>query len=288
MKRMLVPLDGSTLAEAILPAAAALARDHEAEILLIRALPSQGSPDKEVRAQEEAEAYLARIADELRRRGVTRVDRKVWYHDPAVAIADAARHNDADLVAMATHGRGGMSRLLFGSVAEGVVRQGRVPVLLVRGEPRWEAGGIGRILVPLDGSPLSEAVLPAVEGLAGPFDLAVVLLRVIEPLPSAAAVDLQSPEAEALFTVAVTESERYLAKTAETMEARGLRVRTLTRLGPVVDVIQRVSGEEEAGLIAMTTHGRSGLGRLLLGSVAERVLRTASLPVLLWKAPAPA
>jgi len=285
VKRILVPLDGSRLSEAIVPLAEALARDYDAELLLVRALRSLGTPEAEVHAQEEAEAYLRGIAGglEARRRPVTW---KVWYDEPDRAIADAARFNAVDLVAMSTHGRGGLTRLLFGSVAESLVRRAPAPVLLVRGELSWQPGGLGKILVPLDGSELSEAVLPVVAGLAGPFDLAIQLLRVIEPMPAYAAPEIPLARTEEIVRLQEDDAEGYLAKVGVPLEAKGCRVtRTIAR-GLPVDAIIRAASEGGAGLIAMSTHGRSGFGRLLLGSVAERVLRAAPVPVLLWKAPA--
>ena len=108
----------------------------------------------------------------------------VWYGDADQAIANAATRERADLIAMSTHGRSGLDRLRFGSVAEGVVRRAPVPVLLVRGMAAWDRGGIDRILVPLDGSEASEEVLPIVSCLAGPFDFEVQLLHVVEATQS--------------------------------------------------------------------------------------------------------
>jgi nucleotide-binding universal stress UspA family protein len=285
VNRILVPLDGSRLSEAILPLAEALARDYDAQLLLLRALRSQALTEAEIAAQEDGERYLAAMSDTLRARGVPGVEWKVWYDEPARAIADAASYSGVDLVTMSTHGRGGLSRLLFGSVAESLVRMAPVPVLLVRGELTWTRGEIGRILVPLDGSELSEAVLPVVERLAGPFDFAVDLLCVVEPIPGAAAVALPV-QARELLNLRTAEAEQYLGKIAAALEAKGLRVRTEVREGSAVDAIHRAAREARAGLIAMSTHGRSGLGRLLLGSVAESVLRGAEVPILLWRASA--
>jgi nucleotide-binding universal stress UspA family protein len=284
MNRILVPLDGSRLSEAAVPLAKALARDHEADVILLRALRARPSAEAEVEAQKEAEAYLATMAERLRARGLPRVSWKVWYDDPARGIADAARYNRADLIVMSTHGRGGVSRLLMGSVAESLVRQTAVPVLLVRGELAPPPRALGRILVPLDGSELGEAVLPVVERLAGPFDFAVDLLRVVEPLPGAAMAEVPI-RVEELDRVAIAEGERYLDKVAGALEGKGLRVRCQVEKGLPVEVIHRHAREAGIGLIAMSTHGRSGLGRLVLGSVAELVLRSAEVPVLLWKAP---
>jgi nucleotide-binding universal stress UspA family protein len=285
VKRILVPLDGSRLSEAVLPLAEALARDYEASLLLVRALRPAGSPEAEVEAQETAEAYLRTMAADLTGRGRA-VDWKVWYDDPARAIADAARYNGVDLIAMSTHGRGGLGRLMLGSVAEAVVRQAPVPVLLVRGELTAAPGSLGKVLVPLDGSELSEGVLPVAVGLAGPFDLAVELFRAVEPIPAYAAAELTAGRSEAILREEEAGAREYLAKRATRLEARGLRVARSVMPTPAVDGIVRRAREGGAGLIAMTTHGRSGVSRLLFGSVAERVLRAAPVPVLLWKAPA--
>jgi len=285
VKRILVPLDGSRLAEAILPVAKALARDYEADLVLVRALRPLGSAETEVVAQEDAETYLRRMARRLDARGLP-VTWKVWYDEPARAIADAARFNEVDLIVMSTHGRGGLNRLLFGSVAETLVRQAPVPVLLVRGVLSWRPGALGRILVPLDGSERSEAVLPVVERLAGPFDVAIELLRAIEPIPPYAAAELTSSITGDIGQLQREDAEAYLAKVAAPLEAKGCRVKSGVALGLAVDAIIHAAQEGKVGLIAMSTHGRSGIGRLLLGSVAERVLRAAPAPVLLWKAPA--
>jgi len=283
MKRILIPLDGSSLAEAVVPVAGALARDYEAEILLLRALPIKRSADEEAEAQQAAEEYLARVGEDLRRRGLSAVEWKVWYNEPAQAIVDAATYNEIDLVTMATHGRSGLGRLFLGSVAESVVRRLTVPVLLVRGEPSAEPGAIGRILVPLDGSEASEAVLAVVAGLAGPFDFTIDLLHVVEPLTPAALAEVGS-QADELLRRRYAEAETDLARLAGRLEARGLRVRWTARLGLAAEAIQEYADREKIGLIAMTTHGRSGLGRLFLGSVAEQILRAARVPVLLLKA----
>lgn len=280
LSRLLVPLDGSTLAEAVLPVAERLAHDHEAEIILLEVLESQGTRETELDMERQAGSYLQRTVDSIRRRGLGRVRACVWYGDAHQAIANAATRERADLIAMSTHGRSGLDRLRFGSVAEGVIRRAPVPALLVRGIAAWDRSGIDRILVPLDRSAASEAVLPIVSCLAGPFDVGIELLHVVEPT-----LPLAGREAGEK-SVHETEVEGYLAKVAALLEARGLRVRATVRAGFPAEVIPTVTAETKSGLVAMSTQGRSGLGRLFLGSVAERVLRSVSVPVLLWKPPA--
>ncbi len=281
LKRILVPLDGSDLAEAILPVVARLARDHEAEVVLLEVLAGQRTREAEHEVERQAGGYLEKAGASLRGQGLRRVQWRVWYGEADQAIANATAREQADLVAMSTHGRSGLDRLRFGSVAESVVRRAPAPVLLVRGVAAWDRGGIGRILVPLDGSEASEEVLPIVSCLAGPFDIEVLLLHVVEATQSlpgspAGAKGGRDSETEA----------GYLARVAAPLQARGLRVSTTVRAGLPAEVIPAVTAETKCGLVAMSTHGRSGLGRLFLGSVAERVLRSVSVPMLLWKPPA--
>lgn len=289
MERILIPLDGSTLSEAIVPLAAALARDHGAELLLFRAVRGRTATDPALFEPEvrigEAEVYLHGIAETLQASGLSRVHRIVMYGDatPDQMITETARRHAVDLIAMGTHGRGGLGRLLLGSVAESVVRQAPAPVLLVRGQPAWGRGAITKILVPLDGSELSAAILHIVARVAGPLDLAMALLQVVEPLSPTAMGEVAGRWHE-VMALRRADAEQYLSKIAGDLEARGLRVECAVRTGSAVEAIQAYAREQRIGLIAMSTHGRTGLGRLFFGSVAESVLRHATVPVLLWKA----
>jgi len=140
-----------------------------------------------------------------------------------------------------------------------------------------------RALVPLDGSELAETIIPFLVEIAGPLDMSVALLRVVEPVPptvieASRHVEVENVEAR------LKDAEEYLAPLAATLRARGVGVTCLVRRGqPVSDEIVAAAREAGADLIAMTTHGRSGLGRLLFGSVAEAVLRQAHLPVFLLR-----
>jgi nucleotide-binding universal stress UspA family protein len=139
-----------------------------------------------------------------------------------------------------------------------------------------------RILVPLDGSRTAEAILPFVLEIAGPLDIEVTLLRVVVPIPPSVVegsrhVVVEDTEARR------AEAERYLDSLAAELRDRGVRVRTVVRRGDPVTEIASAARELEVDLVAMTTHGRSGLGRLLFGSVAEAVLRSTDLPVLMMR-----
>jgi nucleotide-binding universal stress UspA family protein len=136
---ILVPLDGSALAEAALPKAVELAEVSGAHILLLRAAQAQTLPgvdptEAQVRVVSEAEAYLAEIQKRLARQGHVKVETAVWYGPAAYAIVEAARVRKADEIVMTTHGRSGLGRLLLGSVAESVLRGTTTPILLLRAE----------------------------------------------------------------------------------------------------------------------------------------------------------
>lgn len=137
MKRLLVPLDGSPLAETILPVAEEWAKEEQAEVVLLRAVPAPATPGgegaaAEAKTPEDAEAYLETVAERLARRGIERVRWGVSHEPPAAAIIEAAAREGVEMIAMATHGRSGLGRLLLGSVAAGVLRTAPAPVLLFK------------------------------------------------------------------------------------------------------------------------------------------------------------
>ena len=143
-KIILVPLDGSRLAEGALDTAIGYARDG-ATVVLLRAAEAHGTPfadpaEAQVAAIREAEDYLAGVAARIRRAGATDVETSVWYGPPVEAITDAAKYRKADLIVMSTHGRSGLGRLVLGSVAESVLRATSTPILLLRpATPEWAA-----------------------------------------------------------------------------------------------------------------------------------------------------
>jgi len=284
--KILVPLDGSTLAEAAIDMAIDLAAGAPVTLSLLRAaeartLPGADPTDMEVHVVREAEDYLASVRDRLAQRGITDVDTSVWYGQAAPAIPEAARLKKADLIVMSSHGRSGLGRLILGSVAESVLHITTVPLCIVRTStmPSTYRG----VLVALDGSPEAETILPLVIKIASTLNLEVTLVRVNVPVrptvvEGAAWTVLDDPEVERI------DAEEYLAPLAVDFRRAGIRVKTEVRRGPAAEEIVKAASESNADLLAMTTHGRSGLGRFFLGSVAETVLRTSTLPVLLMRA----
>ena len=287
-KRVLVPLDGSSLAERALPFARALARLVHGDLILTRAV-SPGATGRDPLAAElhdvsDAEEYLERLG------GGYQVDMTIEHSaargEPASEIAQVARSRGADLVVMATHGRSGVSRLLLGSVASSLLRQLSLPMLLVRAGlelPRWEKG-LQRILVPLDGSDFARTNLSKVAELAKAANARVVLLHVIPPTPPELTVYqmVSLPEAEDEQAI----SDRALASLSEAatpLNRLGVALETEVVFGPPAKCIAAAASEHACDLIAMTTHARTGLNRLVLGSVADEVLRAADVPLLVLR-----
>jgi nucleotide-binding universal stress UspA family protein len=166
-ERILVPLDGSALAEMALPKALELLSDGPgATLILLRAaeastLPGSDPIDAQVGVVREAECYLAAVADRLAENGITRVVRSVWYSSPAKAIVEAARVRRADLIVMSTHGRSGLRRALRGSVAESVLRRTRTPILLVSANGAVEVAKRGDTARESDGRTVEHAMSSA-------------------------------------------------------------------------------------------------------------------------------
>jgi nucleotide-binding universal stress UspA family protein len=279
---VLVPLDGSELAERALPALELLHRAGAERVWLVRVLDQQ---DDEADASE----YLATLASRLRGGGVV-VETIVARGEPAEAILTQARQVQADVLVMATHGRSGLGRMLYGSVAGSVLERTPVPVLLNRA---WESqvvpsgDGAQRLLVPLDGSKRGEAVLPVVAQVAtSPLEAEVVLLRVVEPpqqrltgwVPGVVYSDVGSEAEQA-------EAQAYLEavgrRLADEYGLSGPRIEDDVRVGRSIDAILDAARVHRCTLVCMVTRAQSGLGGMIVGTVTDGVLRRGSNPLLL-------
>lgn len=292
INKVLVPVDGSDFAEEALPLAIGLARRAEAEIHLARVhiargLPyyealSEPDPEEDARIRAEEEAALRRAAERIEAEGVTA---RVELLDGGItdALAEYIDAAEIDIVVMTTHGRGGLSRAWLGSVADRLVRTSSAPVLLVRpGETKpVEAEGLNEILIPLDGSALSESVLGPATQLAALADARIVLLQVYlygVPLGQAATMASAGERAPKATTV-------YLENVAKDLRAAGFEVETIavTDYMPAPAILD-LTAKRGSSLIALATHGRGGLSRIALGSVTDKVMRGAPVPVLVKRA----
>lgn len=284
VQQIMVPLDGSALAEQALPSAELLATRTKAQIIVLRAAYARSFPgvdptEAQVRIVREAEEYVEKVAGHLRERGLS-VDTAVPYGTAGEAIVEAAERRGADLIVMTTHGRSGLGRWVYGSVADHVLRTSTCPVLLLRAAtaPSADTSVPETIVAPLDGSAVAEAVLPWVTELAHLFLAKVVFLRAVEPPWPHEGGSLQ---AAAALEAAEAEARAYLHSVAERLRADGIELVYEVRAGLPAAVITGYARTIRAQLIVMATHGRSGLSRLVYGSVAEQVLRDAPAPVLL-------
>lgn len=277
---VLVPLDGSELSDSILPHVERLVRGEGHDVVLLRVLPPPGPDRPEAQAAAEraaAEAHLSRVRARLESHGA-RVTALVRDGDPAAEVLFAADELRPDLVAMSSHGRTGVLRWLRGSVAERVLRACPRPLLLVtpQARPRGADARLERLLVPLDGGERSAAVLPRVAALARAHQAEVLLLRVTWEPTRPALASVLSPARTA----------ESLRGWAERLREQGVPTRVLTAVGDAANEILDVAAREDVDLIAMATHGRTGLARFVDGSVSETVLRHCRRPLLVVRAPA--
>jgi nucleotide-binding universal stress UspA family protein len=293
-QRILVPLDGSSHAEAALAPAASLALRFEAELLLVRtilvhAFPGADSGPAQREALREAEGYLDTVATRVRKTGVV-VRTAIPYDAPALGIADQAEFRHVDLIVMSTHGRKWPETLLHKSVTMGVLEHTRAPILALKSAeehtgqpqlPRFMTNPAAPIIVPLDSSLLAESALPLAEGLATTFGNPLLLVRAIER-PQRASTSLDNPILLAKIEEwTIEETRSYLQRKQHEVASRGVRATVETSTGSPAWFIDECVQAHQAGLVVMASHGRSGLGRFLLGSVAQTVLRESDVPVLL-------
>ncbi|HVX38600.1 MAG TPA: universal stress protein [Gemmatimonadaceae bacterium] len=296
--KLLVPLDRSRLAEQALGPAAAIARTSNALIdvvLVHQPLPFAGFEDAPWNAAllTEEQRYVETIAQELATGASVGPTHTVLRGEPVEAICQRARDTGAELVVMTSHGRTGLSRAWLGSVADGVMRRSAVPVLMLRptGEARERAGGrqpFKRILVPLDGSALAAEMLPSGVALAAASGARLMLLRVVQPVPLITpAVDMPYAFTTPLQDDAATErlvdeAKRELAGVEESLNRQGLAEidAYVVVAAHVAQAIIDFAHGHSADVIAISTHGR-GASRLIVGSVADKVLRASGLPMLI-------
>jgi nucleotide-binding universal stress UspA family protein len=290
--RVLVPLDGSAFAECALVAAMGMAQNLDAEMELISVVDDASMlAGGDVTAQKFKD-WLQDYLDDLGQRvtdqsGVT-TSCTIIDGTPADRLVEYARRKPVDLIAMSTHGRGPLSRAWMGSVADRVVRHVDVPVMLIRAEdeaaPDFKRPyEFKRILVALDGSPRAEKSLEWATRIASASGGVLTLLQAVEPpLPfSSPYLPHAVEDAQIALDHGREASARYLEETKARLERQGLRIEMETLLGAhAAPGILQYAEEHPVDLIALATHGRGGLPRLVLGSVADKVLRGASVPIL--------
>ena len=296
-KKILVPLDGSKLAENALPLARSFARGLQSEVELLaivdiaeaaRRVAADWTAITPRFAEEAARAFNDYLAKLVKNFPTGNVHCTVTHGNAAETIIAAAAADPDTLIAMATHGRSGLDRWLMGSVTEKVLRGASNPLVVVRVHdqkaPAWEMATLKRLVVPLDGSDLAERIIPHVEVLAKRLDLEVVLLGVYgSPMGAATPGEgFYNPAQLGAFIAELrAETVGYLAAKTDEMKSKGAKnVSYVAKEGLEAEEIVSLAGEKPDTLIAMCTHGRSGVKRWVLGSVTEKVVRHCGVPVL--------
>lgn len=280
-KRILVPLDGSELSEMALPYAQQLAKAFNAVVDLVSAIHTNidtDIPDQITdEAKRNAETYLQRMADSLPKGMRPRFAVKTGY--PAEVIVDEAKIQEETLVVMATHGYSGLKRWMLGSVAHKVVQVSESPVLLIPAGAKSPEGGpveFRRAIVPLDGSPLAEHILPHVVDLCGALDMELILVRAYNPIFPGSSIRMHDIS-KIVHDAAVNYIEK---KTAELQKQCGKEVKYKVLRGVPAEQITDFAMETPNSITAMCTHGRHGPGRWLLGSVTDAVIHCSEEPIL--------
>ncbi len=303
-RNVLVPLDGSAAAEYALPwAVAAAAPSGAVHLVHVHVPPAPlvvegvvvADPNLDRSIREQEGDYMARVAERVRTAAprLSVVARNLDTDDPpADALAKAAADAAADLVAMTTHGRGPFARFWLGSVSDELLRQSPAPALVLRPRtpdvpPDLSAKpALKHLVVPLDGSDLAMRIVEPAVRFAAPFGADLLLVLVLDSLTDPAAVArIRQPDLpeSANPTTPAQRAEMYLERVAKSIAKKdGVAWTRLVREGSPAEVVLGLAGNDPTTGVALATHGRSGITRLLRGSVAEEVVRKAPGPVLVF------
>jgi nucleotide-binding universal stress UspA family protein len=301
IRSVLVPLDGSPFAEQALPWAAAIAGAARARLrlTLVHQSPSPPPLDEatgrlytriELSLRKVQREYLAKVADQVRREHGVQVAKVTLQGTPAPALARHVGEMDPEIVVMTTHGAGGIRRAWLGSVADQLVRSLEIPMLIIRPREADQVpagvAALQEILVALDGSRRAEAALPPAATLALLLGAKLALVRVVQPV-----VPFTDPVRpfplgfdEQLTRLSRAEAQDYLDDMAEGLNAAGVPASGGAVVGgSAFEAIQDAARAPGTGMIALATRGRGGLPRMVLGSVADKLVRGGELPVLVTR-----
>ncbi len=312
--KVLVPLDNTEISEGIIPLVTQLAQGLDMEVVLATAINQDHTPrglfdrirggiggppsptaeaisgPSNESAERDARSRLDKLAGGMTNHGVP-ASGMVGFGLASETIIRMATDSNCDLIAMSTRGRGALSSGLLGSVTYRTMHESPMPVLAVTperaGHHRTTEGGISTVVVPLDGSELAETALPHAVALCRGMDMKMVLLHVLptnEFVYSDGNVGGQDVVANREELAAM--ARMYLTGIARRLEDEGLEVRMNVEVGRPSTVITAVARGTEPSMIVMASHGRSGMSRLLMGSVAEAVVRESGEPVLMVRSQA--
>jgi nucleotide-binding universal stress UspA family protein len=286
IQEILIPLDGSTEAESVFPYLRDLAPKFGSRVHIL----GVGIGRKTRRVNRLIEDYINRTANKLHGDNI-KAEPVIRYGVAADKILDFTAEKEIDLIIMTTHGRSGITRWWMGSVAEKVISEATAPVLLVRSKRPGTTGATDKlnfphkILAPLDGSDIGESALPYAETIAANSRASVNLLQVISPPGTVEANLLGGPDWRKFVRAMHDAGEDYLKGVAERLGGKNIKVTYEVATGDPADKIVEYAADKGASMIAMSTHGRTGVARWVLGSVADKVLHGARIPILLVRSP---
>jgi nucleotide-binding universal stress UspA family protein len=293
-RHLIVPLDGSQLAEAALPVAAHLARVLEAHVTLLHVIerdaPQEIHGQRHLADLDEAQAYL----DQVTARAFspeTFVERHVHaseVSDVTESLVEHIQELNADLVVMCTHGRGGLQIRLFGSIPQHVLALGTTPVLLVHPAKRSHPAEFTcqKLLVPIDGNPDHEQGMPVAASLAQACQAHLHLVMVVPTLHTlagerAATATLLPGATSAILDLDEHGAADYLQRQASSLESRGLAVSAEVHRGDAATLIVQAARHEKVDLIVVGTHGKSGMDAFWSNSLTPKIAASTHLPLLL-------
>lgn len=293
IKNILIPLDGSKLAETVLPMAGLLAQKNQARVILFHVVeknpPGTVHGERHLRDEREAAEYLERVNQMLP--GEIQVDQHVHSSaekDVAASIVQHSEEMNADLVVMCAHGQSGIQKRIFGNIAQDVLATGQTPVLLLspEKEQKVESCKCECILVPLDGDPDHEAGLDMAVELSKSCRARIHLVMVVHelstlPAEKAASAMLLPSAASALLEEECEEGRLYLAELMGTLLDEGIEVTGEVERGDPAKQILRAAKEFNADLIVLGTHGKTTMEAFWSGSVTPKLATQTHLPLLL-------
>lgn len=282
--RIVVPLDGSELSEQVLPYVMHLAEIFESTIALVHAVEAEDLPENTIaEIREEGTNLLHRVAENFPRQ--LNIEYIVESGRAAEVILDAADAHADSLIVMATHGYSGLQRWFLGSIAHKVVQAASSPVFLVPAgtveNPDGEPVVFDKIIVPLDGSPLAEQILPYVVTLCKALSMELIVVRAYNPKFPGATVRMHD-----VTQIVHDAAENYVVDKVQGLRKQGVKKVSYKVLrGIPAEQITDFALATPNSLTAMCTHGRHGVGRWVLGSVTDAVIHSSEEPLLVFRAP---
>ncbi|MEA2574176.1 MAG: hypothetical protein QOH93_1474 [Chloroflexia bacterium] len=292
-KRILVPLDGSGLAESALSMAVVMSRCLDAKISLLHIIeehaPQRVHGDVHLTSAQDAERYLGALAERLKAQGAgVEVEQHVHAteeQDVAGSIAAHVAELQADMVVLCTHGRSGLRRVVSGSIAQQVLRRVTAPVLLVRPDmPPLTT--VDTVMLPLDNTHPTEAVLNVAAEIAQTCGAKVEIVNVVPTIGTLTGDEQAAARLTPIATSAALDAEegasrQYLQSVVDQLIARGIATRAEVRRGDTAQSLVEAARESGASLVVLATHARAGLGAFWIGSVAAGIISKVSQPLLL-------